>query len=119
MNLLYDSRMLTKGYKRESKLSNKVRERETGTRKCKRGGELARSEQKESEEECSRGDGPLNKALRHKQLGRAKTERKQRGETAVEMARSEVFEGHTRCVQRLDNCKMNVKLGPREGEGHG
>lgn len=35
----------------------------------------------------------------------------------MEVARSEVFEGHTRYVQRLDHCKMNVKLGPREGEG--
>lgn len=69
-----------------------------------------------------RGAGRIREereALRHKWLGRAKTERKQRGKTAVEVARTEVFEGSTRCMQRLDNCKVNVKLGPREGEGHG
>lgn len=65
---------------------------------CKRGEKLARSERKGSGKECSRRDDQLNEALRHKQLGRAKIERKQRDEAAVGVARAEVFQGHTECV---------------------
>lgn len=72
MGHLYGSGMLTTGYEREPKLSSRVGGRETGAGKYKKGGELARSESKGSGEECSRRDGQVNKALRHKQLGRVK-----------------------------------------------
>jgi len=55
--------MLTTGYEREPILSSRVGGRETGAGKYKRGGELARSERKGSGEECSRGDGQLDKLL--------------------------------------------------------